>query len=199
MALQTLTVDDIARYCRVSQFTVQKWVQEGRLRAFRTQSGKFLVPVREFQSFLRIRGIPVDGLYFQTGGTAKRVLVISSDDELVEFLVRCLCESSTAVQIFSARNWYEASCQAKTVNPDLVILGPRQADPSEIEAYRRLKPPGGWGPTRLMAIVEADFGPHLFPALRGAADCIMQEPLEPSAVRRQVYGLLTNAEAAVPV
>ena len=197
MTSRTLTVEDIARYCRVSQFTVHRWVQQEQLRAFKTPSGQFLVPVHEFLAFVRMQGLPVDNLYFSNGGTAKRVLIVNAAEEMLEFFARSLCQSSSAIHLFSAHNWSEARCQVTAVNPDLIIQCPAKnagrstslanSDPEGAEFRRWLKQNPTLQHIKILAIADAQA--HDRPPQAGV-DGIVQQPLDSRTVHKKVHELL---------
>ena len=210
MTSRTLTVEDIARYCRVSQFTVHKWVQQERLSAFKTPSGQFLVPVHEFLAFVRMQGLPVDNLYFSNGGTAKRVLIVNAEEEVLEFFARSLCQSSSAIHLFSAHNWSEARCQVTAVNPDLIIQcpatpprprsavaenagrtlaqpAPANSDPEGAEFRRWLKQNPALQHIKILAIADAQAHDRLPQA---GVDGIVQQPLDSRTVHKKVHELL---------
>lgn len=192
MKSSSLTIKDVAQYCRVSQFTVLRWVQQGRLGAYKTGDGQVLVPFHEFQAFLRVSGMPIDGLYFHAKGNPKRILVICEDDDLIELLVRSLCQASVVIQVFSARNWNEARCQAMALKPDLIILGPMQLDSDGSEIRQWLKQRPAFEHTKLLAIVDANEAGQSPPSADKAVDAILQQPLDATIVQKKVYALLTD-------
>lgn len=187
-----LTIKDVAQYCRVSQFTVLRWVQQGKLGAYKTGDGQVLVPLHEFQFFLRASGMPVDGLYFRAKGNQKRILVICEDDDLTEFLARSLCQASVVVRVFSAHNWQEARCQAMALKPDLIILGPTHLDSDGSEIRQWLKQHSAFEHTKLLAIVDANEAGQSPPFADKAVDAIIQQPLDAATVQKKVYTLLTD-------
>ncbi|MBC7262057.1 MAG: helix-turn-helix domain-containing protein [Chloroflexi bacterium] len=192
MKPNSLTIKDVAQYCRVSQFAVLRWIQQGRLGAYKTASGQLLVPVQEFQAFLKTHGMPMDVLYFHTQGNPKRILVISEEDELIEFLVRSLGQSSIVIRVFSARNWDEARCQAIALKPDLIILGPKNldADGNELRTWLRQHP--AFAHTKLLAIVNANGLEEMQSYAEKGIDAVIQQPLDATVLQKKVYALLID-------
>lgn len=187
MTSQTLTVEDIARYCRVSQFTVLRWVEQDHLRATQTYGGQPLVPMHEFLAFVRMRGLPVDNLYLGNGGTAKRVLIVNAAEEVHEFFARSLCQSSSAIHLFSAHDWSEARCQVTAVNPDLIVQSLADGDPEGAEFGRWLKQNPAFQHIKILAIAHAQARDLLPPA---GVDGVVQQPLDSRTVHKKVHELL---------
>ncbi len=192
MKSSSLTIKDVAQYCRVSQFTVLRWVQQGKLGAYKTGDGQVLVPIHEFQSFLGASGMPVDGLYFRAKGNQKRILVICEDNDLTELLVRSLCQASMVIQVFSTRNWQEARCQAMALKPDLIILGPTHLDSDGSEIRQWLKQHPFFKHTKLLAIADTDEAGHLQPFADKGVDAVFQQPLDAASLQKKVYALLID-------
>ncbi|MEM4724109.1 MAG: helix-turn-helix domain-containing protein [Candidatus Hadarchaeum sp.] len=192
MKASSLTIKDVAQYCHVSQFAVLRWIQQGKLGAYKTANGQLLVPVREFQAFLKTYGMPIDGLYFHTQGNPKRILVISKEDELTELLVRSLCQSSVVIRVFSARDWSEARCQAMALKPDLIILGPKNLDADGSEMRTWLKQNPSFAHTKLLAIVDANGLEDIQSYAEKGIDDVVQQPLDTTTLQKKVYALLTD-------
>ena len=49
----------IAVYCQVSKSTVLKWVNDGKLKAFRLPSGHYRIEKEDFRDFLERYDIPI--------------------------------------------------------------------------------------------------------------------------------------------
>lgn len=55
---------NVARYCGVSRQGVIRWIQEGRLEAFRTPGGHYRIRQVDFRDFLEEHDIPVNPDFF---------------------------------------------------------------------------------------------------------------------------------------
>ena len=52
-------VSDVADYCSVGRSTVRRWVQSGKLKAWRLPGGRYRVSARDFVDFLIQWRLPV--------------------------------------------------------------------------------------------------------------------------------------------
>jgi hypothetical protein len=120
---RTLAAEDIARYCRVNQATVEAWIAGGELRSFEAYGGARRITLDDFRAFLRLQGLPVDALFFHNGGRTKTVLLVSDDSGWARTVARTLCESSVALHVVTASDCQEAHCQVTASCPDVIILG----------------------------------------------------------------------------
>lgn len=189
MSLSTFSVQDVARYCHVNQVTVEEWIRQGRLRVSKARSGQIRIPRAELRAFLQMNGLPVDMLFFATGGRPKRVLVVTDDQELVGFVVHSLCRSSAAIEVVSAADCDEAQCQATAAEPDLVILGHEVEVPDGLAICRWLSESVTLEQTKVLAVMDGDARRQ---SLYDVADDVARQPLDAGTFRLQVYAMLMN-------
>src|SRR5262245_62879074 len=81
------TTGEAAKICKVSQQTIIRCFDSGKLRGFRVPGSRFRrIPRAELLRFMKANGIPLTAL---TGGQ-RRVLLLSSDTSLEESLSRAV-------------------------------------------------------------------------------------------------------------
>ncbi len=115
---QVFTTGEAAEVCRVSQQTIIRCFDSGRLRGFRVPGSKFRrIPRDELVRFMRENNIPTDELQ---GGT-KRVLVVDDDANIVDLLTEVLSRAGQ-YEVRSASTGYEAGMLTEQFKPDLVLL-----------------------------------------------------------------------------
>src|SRR5262245_13897665 len=84
---QVFTTGEAADICKVSQQTIIRCFDSGRLHGFRVPGSKFRrIPREELLRFMRENNIPTDLLE----GGKKRVLVVDDDEQIVELFVDVL-------------------------------------------------------------------------------------------------------------
>ena len=59
-----LTTGDIASYCGVTRTGVVRWIQENKIKAFRTPGGHYRVQKDDFRNFLANFDMPIDPSIF---------------------------------------------------------------------------------------------------------------------------------------
>ncbi len=193
MNLPAFSLQDVARYCRVNQLTVEKWIEQGRLHALPTRNSGYVVPRSEFRAFLKMNGLPVDALFFATGGRPKRVLVITNSQSLVQFVVESLCRASVAIEVVSAADRHEAECQATASSPDLVVLGDAMRMDERLGLCRWLRDKAAFERTRILAIVDAGSEDTRRRLLFMEVDEVAKQPLDAGSFWLQVYALLMDS------
>ncbi|HMB95349.1 MAG TPA: response regulator, partial [Tepidisphaeraceae bacterium] len=112
------TTGEAADICKVSQQTIIRCFDSGRLRGFRVPGSRFRrIPRDALIAFMKENGIPPDSL--ESG--KQKVLVVDDDPEIVELFVDVL-ERDGRFEVRTASTGYDAGMVTQEFNPDLVIL-----------------------------------------------------------------------------
>lgn len=115
-----LTTGEIAKYCHVTHRAVLKWVDAGKLKAYRTPGKHSRVPVDAFLEFLSSYNMPVPSELGSAGDKLK-ILIVDDDKGVVEALKRVLA-LERRYDIETAYEGFEAGKKFVEYKPDLVIL-----------------------------------------------------------------------------
>lgn len=112
------TTGEAAEICKVSQQTIIRCFDSGRLKGFRVPGSRFRrIPREALIAFMRDNNIPVDAL--DSGKT--RIMVVDDDPEIVELFVDVL-ERDGRFEVKTASTGYDAGVLTQEFMPDLVIL-----------------------------------------------------------------------------
>ena len=112
------TTGEVARICNISQQTVIRCFDSGRLRGFRVPNSKFRrIPREALIEFMKANNIPVDQL--EVGRS--RVLVVDDDPAIVEMLVELL-ERDGRFDVQTAATGFDAGLKAERFRPDVMVL-----------------------------------------------------------------------------
>ena len=115
-----LTTGEIAKYCHVTHRGVLKWVESGKLKAYRTPGKHSRVSVDDFLVFLKQYNMPIP-VEFQPRPTLKKILIVDDDRSIVHSLRRILIMENKYI-VEEAFNGFEAGKKFTSFRPDLMIL-----------------------------------------------------------------------------
>jgi two-component system, OmpR family, response regulator len=112
------TTGEAAEICKVSQQTIIRCFDSGRLKGFRVPGSRFRrIPRDALIAFMKENGIPVDAL----DSGKRRILVVDDDPEIVELFVDVL-ERDGRFEVKTASSGYDAGVLTHDFMPELVIL-----------------------------------------------------------------------------
>jgi excisionase family DNA binding protein len=112
------TTGEAADICKVSQQTIIRCFDSGRLKGFRVPGSRFRrIPRDALIAFMKDNNIPPDSL--ESG--KQKILVVDDDPEIVELFVDVL-ERDGRFEVKTASTGYDAGILTHEFSPDLVIL-----------------------------------------------------------------------------
>jgi len=112
------TTGEVAGICKISQQTVIRCFDSGRLKGFRVPGSRFRrIPRENLVQFMKENDIPLDQL--ETG--KKRVLVVDDDQAIIDMFVELL-ERDGRFEVKTATSGYDAGILTQDFRPDIVIL-----------------------------------------------------------------------------
>jgi excisionase family DNA binding protein len=112
------TTGEAADVCNVSQQTIIRCFDAGRLEGFRVPGSKFRrIPRESLVKFMKDNEIPLDR--FASG--KKKVLIVDDDPEIVELMVDVLIRDGR-FDVKTASSGYDAGVVTQQFCPDVIIL-----------------------------------------------------------------------------
>lgn len=115
------TTGEAAEICNVSQQTIIRCFDSGRLGGFRVPGSRFRrIPRDHLIKFMRENSIPLDNLNAQKAGKIK-VLIVDDDAEIVELIVDVLSRDGR-FEMRTASSGYDAGLLTQQFMPDVIIL-----------------------------------------------------------------------------
>ena len=112
------TTGEAAEICKISQQTIIRCFDTGRVNGFRIPGSKFRrIPRQSLVKFMKENSIPIDSL--DTG--KKKVLVVDDDSEIMELIADVLGRDGR-FEVRTASSGYDAGVQTQLFRPDLILL-----------------------------------------------------------------------------
>jgi len=112
------TTGEAADICKVSQQTIIRCFDSGRLEGFRVPGSKFRrIPRQSLVKFMKGNSIPLDHL----DSGKKKVLIVDDDAEIVELIADVLIRDGR-FDIKTAVSGYDAGIMTQQFRPDLILL-----------------------------------------------------------------------------
>ena len=107
------TTGEAAGVCKVSQQTIIRCFDSGRLEGFRVPGSKFRrIPRLSLIKFMKDNSIPLDNI----DSGKRKVLIVDDDDEIVELMVDILVRDGR-FETMTASSGYEAGIGQRLIAP----------------------------------------------------------------------------------
>ena len=180
-----LTTGEIARHCGVNLRTVIRWIEKGRLKAFKLPGrGDNRVRVEDFLDFLRTHQMPVpDGLR----SSAPRVLVVDDDPAMALAIEHLLQQAGCKTRV--AADGFSAGALCLDYAPALVTLDLEIPGLDGQEVIRFVRSTAAIRHLKIL-VVSARPQEELEQALAAGADAALGKPFSPDQLLAKVQTLL---------
>lgn len=187
------TTGEAARVCKVSQQTIIRCFDSGRLQGFRVPGSKFRrIPREELIRFMKANQIPVEIVE----GYRKRILVVDDDPQIIA-LFDDLFGADHKLKVKTAGTGYEAGLLTESFRPHLIVLDYMLPDINGNVVCERLRANEDLSDIRVVfvsGVVDQDEVQHLLDA---GADAFIKKPFRVQELMDTVTRLLgTPARSA---
>jgi excisionase family DNA binding protein len=112
------TTGEAAEVCKVSQQTIIRCFDAGRLQGFRVPGSKFRrIPRQNLIKFMKENNIPMEAL----DSGKRKVLIVDDDFEIVELIADVLVRDGR-FEVKTASSGYDAGIATQQFRPELILL-----------------------------------------------------------------------------
>ena len=183
------TTGEVAKICKVSQQTVIRCFDKGRLKGFRVPGSRFRrIPRDALLSFMKANGIPMDQL--DTG--KRRVLVVDDDEAIVEMFEELL-QRDGRFEVRTASTGYKAGIVTERFRPDVMLLDYKLPDINGTAVCRIIRANPNFEHMKII-VISGVADPDEVEDLRGAGmDEFIRKPFDINAVINRITELLNVA------
>lgn len=130
-----LTSWEVGDLLQVNPSSVNKWVKEGRISAFRTPGGHRRIRVRDLVKFLSEHKMPIPS---SLGSERRRLLIVDDDERYLRSLTR-LFKSHEELDVRLVNNGIDALVLVGSFQPQAIVLDVFMPGVDGIEVCRRLR------------------------------------------------------------
>ncbi|HEX8340954.1 MAG TPA: response regulator [Tepidisphaeraceae bacterium] len=180
------TTGEAADICKVSQQTIIRCFDSGRLKGFRVPGSRFRrIPRDALLAFMRDNNIPPDLL--QSGKS--KILVVDDDPEIVELFVDVL-ERDGRFEVKTASTGYDAGMLTTDFRPDLIILDYMLPDINGNVVCRTIRSRDEFAAVKIIIVSGVVNQDEINDLLKSGADDFVKKPFNIEKLIERVGELL---------
>jgi excisionase family DNA binding protein len=178
------TTGEVADICKLSQQTVIRCFDSGRLHGYRVPGSRFRrIPRDALIQFMKEHHIPLDHL--EMGKT--RVLVVDDDPAIVEMLVELL-ERDGRFEVQTAATGFDAGLLTREFRPDAIVLDYMLPDINGNAVCRSIRSDETLKDVKIIIVSGVIDREHVDRLLADGADDFIQKPFS----IQQLVGRITE-------
>jgi excisionase family DNA binding protein len=169
---ELFTTGEAAELCNLSQQTIIRCFDSGRLRGFRIPGSKFRkIPRDSLLKFMKENSIPI--LTAQTG--KKRLLIVDDDAEIVELMTDVLARDGR-FEVRTASTGYDAGIMTQKFRPDIILLDYMLPDVNGNIVCKTIKQDPEFANTRIIIISGVINQTEIDDLMKAGAEAFVKKP-----------------------
>jgi excisionase family DNA binding protein len=183
---QVFTTGEAAEVCKVSQQTIIRCFDAGRLNGFRVPGSRFRrIPREELIRFMKANEIPTDGF----GQGKKKILVVDDDPQIVELFKDVLGQDGR-FDLATATTGYDAGLLTTDFKPDLMILDYMLPDLNGNMVCKTVRKNERLNAMKILVVSGVVNREEIDDLLQSGADDFMKKPFDLEELMARVESLI---------
>ena len=183
---KVFTTGEAAAVCKVSQQTIIRCFDSGRLQGFRVPGSKFRrIPREELIRFMNSNNIPLDAIE----GSTRRVLVVDDDPQIVELFVDLLGPDSR-FDVETAGTGYDAGLLTESFRPHLIILDYMLPDVNGNVVCQRVREREDMADCKILCVSGVVNQQEIQGLMDAGADDFVKKPFDVDDLMQRIESLL---------
>jgi excisionase family DNA binding protein len=169
---ELFTTGEAADLCNLSQQTIIRCFDSGRLRGFRIPGSKFRkIPRDSLLKFMKENSIPI--LSAQSG--KRRLLIVDDDAEIVELMTDVLARDGR-FEVRTASTGYDAGIMTQKFRPDLILLDYMLPDVNGNVVCKTIKQDPEFANTKIIIISGVINQTEIDDLMKAGAEAFVKKP-----------------------
>lgn len=161
--------------------TVQRWVDAGYLRAYRTAGGHRRIAISDLEEFAREKGMPIE---IEKASPEPCLLMIDDDQDVIETLKSKVAGLRPELKLVTASSGFQAGYLIREHRPKLVLLDIRMPGLNGVEVCRLIMGNDPMSSTRVIAITAFRDVPAIEAIKKAGAVEVLFKPFETDQLLR---------------
>ena len=171
---KVFTTGEAAQICKVSQQTIIRCFDSGRLNGFRVPGSRFRrIPREELIRFMRTNEIPLESLE----GAKKRILVVDDDPNIVSLICDTL-DHDGRFETRSVMTGYDAGLETERFKPHLIVLDYMLPDLNGNIVCQRVRASESLSETKVLCVSGMIDPSEIDSLLEAGADHFLKKPFD---------------------
>lgn len=186
-AKELYTTGEAADVCNLSQQTIIRCFDSGRLRGFRIPGSKFRkIPRDSLLKFMKDNSIPMQSL--QSG--RKRLLIVDDDAEIVEMMTDVLNRDGR-FEVKTASTGYDAGIMTQKFRPDIILLDYMLPDVNGNIVCKTIRENPEFTNTKIIIISGVINQIEIDDLLKSGAEAFMKKPFSITELIEKIAAVLS--------
>lgn len=183
---KVFTTGEAAEICKLSQQTIIRCFDSGRLHGFRVPGSRFRrIPRDGLIRFMRENNIPID----RVDNGKHRIVIVDDDPQIIELFMDVL-GSDNRLEIKSATTGYDAGILTEQFKPHVMILDYMLPDVNGNVVCKTVREQPELTGMKIIIVSGVVNQDEIADLLKAGADDFVQKPFNIEKLLERIYALL---------
>jgi excisionase family DNA binding protein len=190
------TTGEAAEICNISQQTIIRCFDSGKLDGFRIPGSRFRrIPRESLMRFMKENGIPLDNLMADRQGKIK-ILIVDDEQEIVDLMVDVFNRDGR-FEVRTATSGYDAGLVTQQFMPDVIILDYMLPDVNGNIVCQTIKRNPHFAGIRIIIVSGVVNQDEIEGLLRAGAADFMKKPFDIARLVERIVELVSTETVSV--
>lgn len=187
---KVFTTGEAAEICKVSQQTIIRCFDAGRLQGFRVPGSRFRrIPREELIRFMQTNDIPLDPIQGSMDPDTYRILVVEDDQNILDIFEDTIGRDER-FELRTAATGYDAGMLTESFRPHLIVLDYMLPDINGNVVCQRLRSKPELANTRIIFVSGVVEQSEVDKLIRAGADDFLKKPFSVNQLLQRIEKLL---------
>jgi excisionase family DNA binding protein len=190
------TTGEAAEICNISQQTIIRCFDSGKLDGFRIPGSRFRrIPRESLMRFMKENGIPLDNLMADRQGKIK-ILIVDDEQEIVDLMVDVFNRDGR-FEVRTATSGYDAGLVTQQFMPDVIILDYMLPDVNGNIVCQTIKRNPHFAGIRIIIVSGVVNQDEIEGLLRAGAADFMKKPFDIARLVERIVELVSTKTVSI--
>ena len=187
MVSEVLSTSRVAKFCNSSISTVKRYINSGKLKAYKTPGGTYKIEENNLLNFMKDYDIPIPG---EIDIIRKKILIVEDDEQVRKSMAEYFRLKENNFDVTEAKNGFEAGILISQVKPDLIILDLMIPHMNGFDVCKTVKSNNLTKNTLILVLTGYGSEENIKKAYDCGADVVLTKPVENEELLKNIEALV---------
>ena len=187
MAKDVFSTFKAADYCNSSDSSIKRYINSGKLKAYKTPGGHYRILKDDLFSFMKENNIPIPE---KTEIVRKKILVVDDDEQVREGMAKFLRLNSSNFDVYTAEDGFDAGTMIMQSVPDLIILDLMMPRMDGFSVCEKIRSNPLTKSLKLLVLTGYADEKNIKKAYECGADKVLEKPIEKEELLNEINSLI---------
>ncbi len=188
MAKDVFSTFKAADYCNSSDSSIKRFINSGKLKAYKTPGGHYRILKDDLLSFMKENYIPIPE---KREIVRKKILVVDDDEQVREGMAKHLRLNGHNFDVTTAEDGFEAGILFTQFVPDLIVLYLMMPHTDGFNVCKKINSNPMIKNTKILVITGYANEKNVKKAYECGADKVLAKPIEKEELLNEINSLIS--------